>query len=709
MSVDRVAVPALPPAVAGEGPARRTSVPYLLGLVAVASAMLALPVLYAALVLLAAWGVWRHATLHLVLLQSGAWLAVPLYFGPLAAGLVLVVFLVKPLFARGAPPPPAIPLDPEHEPALFEFVERIGELVGAPRPRRIQVNCTVNAAAWFRRGAASFLGQDLTMTLGLPLVAGLSTRQLAGIVAHELGHFTQGAGMRLTYVIRQVNNWLARVVFEPDAWDLRMEAAARSGNGAVLLVLRAARSGVWLTRRLLWLFLHLGHAASCFMLRQMEKDADVCECRVAGSDTVRDATLRVRELEAAGHWALFALRDSWRSRRLPDSLPHFILETAEELPADVRQQIRRHVSQSQTGLFDTHPSDADRIRAAEALGAPGVVRSEEPATSLFRDFPSLCRRATRLSYAKEQALPVRGRNLVDTGRVLRESRSLRAAREASARYFQGVTTIFHPISVGRTTPRGLQRDLADLRSARERMASTAAAARSAKEEREQIEVGLGQAHTALALLSAGFNVVPAEFGLDAATPAAARAAIARLEERGRQCGTALQAHTRCAAARLEAALRLSADRSLDARLGDARRLREETARLVSLLAALAGVLPPLWGLGRRAPGLQLLLHNRGRCRDAVRLEEAIRSVAGDMRGLVDTVKGGLRGLSYPFPHARGPITLGQLVEPDTPAADEPQAVLGAAHACLEQLPLLYQDVLDRLAGAATRVEEALAP
>jgi hypothetical protein len=201
--------------------------------------------------------------------------------------------------------------------------------------------------------------------------------------------------------------------------------------------------------------------------------------------------------------------------------------------------------------------------------------------------------------------------------------------------------------------------------------------------------------------------VPAEFGLDAATPAAARAAIARLEERARQCGTALDAHARCAAARLEAALRLSADGSLDARLADARRLREETARLVSLLAALAGVLPPLCGLGRRAHGLQLLLHNRDRCRDALRLEEAVRSIAGEMRGLVEAVKGGLRGFSYPFPHARGPITLGQLVEPDTPAADEPQAVLGAALACLEQLPPLYHDVLDRLAGAATRVEEAL--
>ena len=45
------------------------------------------------------------------------------------------------------------------------------------------------------------------LTIGLPLVAGLSLREFAGIIAHEFGHFTQGFGMRLSYVIRQINGW----------------------------------------------------------------------------------------------------------------------------------------------------------------------------------------------------------------------------------------------------------------------------------------------------------------------------------------------------------------------------------------------------------------------------------------------------------------------------------------------------------------------
>lgn len=53
------------------------------------------------------------------------------------------------------------------------------------------------------------------LTIGLPLVAGLSLQQLAGVLAHEFGHFSQGAGMRLTYIVRSINAWFLRVVYEP--------------------------------------------------------------------------------------------------------------------------------------------------------------------------------------------------------------------------------------------------------------------------------------------------------------------------------------------------------------------------------------------------------------------------------------------------------------------------------------------------------------
>lgn len=46
----------------------------------------------------------------------------------------------------------------------------------------------------------------------------LDLQQFAGVLAHEFGHFAQSSGMRLSYLIRSINHWFARVVFEEDQW-----------------------------------------------------------------------------------------------------------------------------------------------------------------------------------------------------------------------------------------------------------------------------------------------------------------------------------------------------------------------------------------------------------------------------------------------------------------------------------------------------------
>lgn len=71
----------------------------------------------------------------------------------------------------------------------------------------------------------------------MPLVSGLTLRQLAGVLAHEFGHFAQGTGMRVTYVIRWVNHWFARVVYERDAWDVRLQRWSEDTDWRLAIIL----------------------------------------------------------------------------------------------------------------------------------------------------------------------------------------------------------------------------------------------------------------------------------------------------------------------------------------------------------------------------------------------------------------------------------------------------------------------------------------
>src|SRR4051794_18179220 len=290
-------------AFTGEIKPSQVSLLYKAGLGCLAFAMILLPAVYLGLIAMAAYGVLWHLTHNLFIVTEhggGGLYKLIAYLGPAFIGATLVVFMVKPFFAKSPKARRHVSLDPAQERLLYAFIEKITDAVKAPMPCRIDVDCQVNAFAGFRRG---LLSNDLVLTIGLPLVAGLNMRQFAGVLAHEFGHFAQGAGMRLTYVVRSVNHWFARVVYERDQWDIGLERTAKSIDLRIGVILHLARAAVWLTRKILWALMHAGHAISCFMLRQMEFDADSYECKLAGSDTFAETTARIQTLGIASRHA----------------------------------------------------------------------------------------------------------------------------------------------------------------------------------------------------------------------------------------------------------------------------------------------------------------------------------------------------------------------------------------------------------------------
>lgn len=389
------------------------SVLYQGGLLFVTVAMVLLPILYVAMIGAAAWGVYYWATHFTFLLKSMSggvriyFFRVLLYGGPLFIGLIVVLFMVKPLFARRAPRAQPLALNPGAEPVLFMFITKICETIRAPFPKRIDLDCQLNASAGFRRGAWSLFGNDLVLTIGMPLVAGLNLREFAGVVAHEFGHFTQGFGMRLSYVIRSINAWFARVVFERDAWDLTLDEWAEAEEGWLAIVVGFARLAVWLSRQLLTLLMLLGHGIGCFMLRQMEYDADSCEIKLAGSETFEASTRRIHVLNQALGQSYKNMHTSWNlNRRVPDNFPAYLLHHDASLLDAQRTKLEDSMGLAPTGMFDTHPSNGDRIRRARLANEPGVFHLDSPATGLFSNFEVPAKQVTRLHYADDLGLPV---------------------------------------------------------------------------------------------------------------------------------------------------------------------------------------------------------------------------------------------------------------------------------------------------------------
>jgi Zn-dependent protease with chaperone function len=377
-------------------PVRRTAAYRATALVVAAAVLLLLPALYLALVAAVASLLVLHATTSLTAVAAmRSWVAlVFLYVGPLVAGAVLLFFLVKPLFARRSRSRALRTLELGREPVLFAVVTRVARAVGAPEPRRIDVDCRVNASAGFGSGLGVLTGGDLVLTVGLPLAAGLTVQQFAGVLAHELGHFSQGAGMRLSYVVRAVNHWFARVVYERDDWDEAL-ARGRESEGWLAVILLLATLCVWVTRGVLWVLMVTGHALSGFLLRQMEYDADRYEARLAGAAAFEETSRRLLRLDLAAGAAHGLAAAAWaRDGRLPDDLSALVAAVAGSIPPGEFGRVERRALEAGTGLFDTHPSLSDRLASARREASPGVFHLDGPATVLFKDFAGLSRAVT---------------------------------------------------------------------------------------------------------------------------------------------------------------------------------------------------------------------------------------------------------------------------------------------------------------------------
>ena len=419
---------------------------YQISTIVVAVLMICLPLVYLAITIGAGYGVYWYAINATDVLEAGRGkgriLAVVIgYLGPLVAGSILALFMVKPFFAPRGRQAEGVSVSEKDDPYLHEFVGTLCESIGAPKPKRIDVVCDVNASASFRRGWLSMLGNDLVLTIGLPLVSCMSVRQLTGVLAHEFGHFSQGVGMRASYIIGSVNHWFARVVYQRDALDEKLDQwAERSGeiHGAIAIVFYITKLCVWLTRRVLWLLMMIGHLFSSILSRQMEFDADRHAYRAVGSDAFSSALKELPLIVTAEQGAYQDLGQAYQEERLVDNLPALIHANSIQIPDEYRKRIIQDGMTHNTGMYDSHPCTKDRIQMAET--GDGIFDGSGNAASLFSNYDGLCKKVTLNYYRDMIGLNMRGLQLVPTGSVVAQVEEQAQGAEALQRYFLGCFT-----------------------------------------------------------------------------------------------------------------------------------------------------------------------------------------------------------------------------------------------------------------------------
>ncbi len=685
-------------------PSGQISTAYRTALVTLGAALVILTAAFAALLAFMGWLVVWHVLAAVESLAQGPYF---IFHLPMALlGLLLLVFLLKPVFFRKkAADERAVRIAPADEPLLFAFVSRLCAVINAPPPAVIEIDCDANAGAAFERGLRGFFRRQMMLRIGLPLAAAMPLRQFAGVLAHEFGHFNQQQAMLWSYLIRQLNHFFARIVFQRDWLDERLARLRRNRGDARFLVYLLAAAMIEPARGVLWLMLTIGQLLTCRVMRRMEYDADSVEARVAGTEDFARTNEMVALLQVASNQTLADLDAAFKTARLPDDLPDMIVARAETLN-EHRAKILDFLCNQKTHWFDTHPCHADRVEATQRLAAPGAMHCDLPATVLFQDFPGLCRRATDHYYRAVLDKLYGKAKLVASAELVAEQVPQRKAIERLRVYYQGQVQASRPIFPGSDAGRAeddADAAVRDLAAARETMVSLAGKLGSAIEENERasVELAVAEAHVVLA------NIAP-NYQQAARLRKRAETDWTKTKDVLDQTAGNVDAFAVAAQHRLALALRLVWHPSLAARIENVAAARQEMACWLRLCARLQACRTPLLAARKSTLQARVMFATFTANRRFRPLEEKIVANLETAVRQLEAARAAIGDCPYPFEHGTQGITCADYLAPAIANRNDIGAVTIGAMGAMERFTDLSFRVLARLVDVAERVETALA-
>lgn len=400
----------------------RTRAAYRRSIMLVFCAMILLPVIYIGIIVLTAYGVIAYAKAAGVLLRflghggiTGMACVVALYVAPIFAGAMLVLFMILPLFWRSQKEERPYWVDRREQPLLYAYIEKLCDAIGAPRPTRIDVLAGANASAGLDNGVFGLLNRKMVLTIGLPLARSTDLKQFTAVVAHELGHFSQGGFIRLSYVIRAINKRFLYLAYAPSGVEeFIKELADADSHLSVHFVVFVSRSAIGLTRLVLKGLGLLSHILSMSLARQAEFDADLQAARIVGSETAAEMMQLIPAIDIASDLSVHIAREAWFRKTLPDDIVELTHFLQENLPQKKRDELEALILSQEQSWFDTHPPLYVRIGALKKANLKGVLKLNGPASLLFRDFDDLCKMTTVAFYSRVLGEHLQPEHLIST-------------------------------------------------------------------------------------------------------------------------------------------------------------------------------------------------------------------------------------------------------------------------------------------------------
>lgn len=624
---------------------------------------------------------------------------------PIFVVVCVLIALIKPIFARSESAMAPFELTRAHEPFLFEFIARLCKSVGAPPPVSITVDENANAGASYIRG---LFDDRLRLTIGLPLVLGLSTRQLAGVMAHEFGHFCQTTGMKMTYLIRLINHWFSAAAFERDAWDALLERWSKQLDVRVSWILWIARGAIYLARLMLIGLVLVGHTFCSRLLREMEFDADRVETRLAGALNFARTCRQLQLLNFCQAAAMDELDRYRREARLPDNLPAVIVSNIDRIKPDKCQEMEKALLELKTEWGDSHPSDRDRIENAAREKTDGSFRIELPASVLFTDIQGLCRVVTLKIYQHAFGAGFNPKTVRATDQILAVKNVEVAEGEAGLRFildqFCGYHTFHLPrFKLGEAMDAKQYRTNTEIR--RRNLLDSLAGYRVICKQENDLMDALIEVAGARRLIEAGFDLSQAKGNFAANNLHDTHRRAEQLAHQEKQIKESLRGFRQLLGYRLIDALEFLRSEKIIAKTGLPPAVVHEVAGILQLMEI---IVSQKQSYEQLVFDTQVIFFLLGACEIRVdaRVEKSIMAACQRVHYLLSGMHLATARVYYPFEHGRGKITLAEFFLPEIPKADDIENLVSSVMDFKSNVDLCLKRCVARLGTLAEKVEGA---
>ena len=189
-------------------------------------------------------------------------------------------------------------LNEKEEPILFDYLYKLADEAGAPRPHKVFLTDRVNASVSYDISLINLLfPSKKNLEIGLGLVNVLSLGELKAVLAHEFGHFAQRSMLlgRYVYVAQKI---AARIVGKRDIFDDFLAGLSTidiriAWIGWILSIL------VWSIRSLIETCFSIVVVAERALSREMEFQADLVAVSLTGSDALINALYKLQVADEA--------------------------------------------------------------------------------------------------------------------------------------------------------------------------------------------------------------------------------------------------------------------------------------------------------------------------------------------------------------------------------------------------------------------------